>query len=173
MNPQQARFLLDEIYLPQIHGEHKTTLRVIEAIPADRASYQPDPKAKSAWDLATHIVSAEIFFLHGAARGAFEGAGAAIPDSVKTPADLSHWYQHAHAEAVAALAAASDETLTKPTKFAIFELPAVEYARFMTSHTIHHRGQLSTYLRPMGSKVPSIYGGSADEPIEAARAQAE
>jgi uncharacterized damage-inducible protein DinB len=41
----------------------------------------------------------------------------------------------------------------------------VVYVAFMSNHSIHHRGQLSTYLRPMGSKVPSIYGGSADEPI--------
>jgi uncharacterized damage-inducible protein DinB len=40
------------------------------------------------------------------------------------------------------------------------------YLQFMLMHLSHHRGQLSTYLRPMGSKVPSIYGGSADEPFQ-------
>jgi uncharacterized damage-inducible protein DinB len=44
------------------------------------------------------------------------------------------------------------------------EIPAVEYLNMMNLHTAHHRGQLATYLRPMGSKVPAIYGGSADEP---------
>ena len=48
----------------------------------------------------------------------------------------------------------------------MFNFPAVAYLNFMLSHTIHHRGQLAAWLRPMGGKVPSIYGGSADEPFE-------
>jgi len=44
-------------------------------------------------------------------------------------------------------------------------MPAVNYLTFVEKHSIHHRGQLATYLRPMGSKVPDIYGGSADEPF--------
>jgi uncharacterized damage-inducible protein DinB len=50
--------------------------------------------------------------------------------------------------------------------FGMFNLPAVMYLQFMLNHSIHHRGQLSSYLRPMGAKVPSIYGGSFDEPME-------
>jgi uncharacterized damage-inducible protein DinB len=42
----------------------------------------------------------------------------------------------------------------------------VIYLQFMLHHTIHHRGQLCAYLRPMGGKVPNIYGGSFDEPME-------
>ena len=44
--------------------------------------------------------------------------------------------------------------------------PAVTFLNFMNVHAIHHRGQLSAYLRPMGAKVPKIYGGSADEPFQ-------
>jgi uncharacterized damage-inducible protein DinB len=47
----------------------------------------------------------------------------------------------------------------------MFQLPAAAYLNFANVHCIHHRGQLSAYLRPMGGKVPSIYGGSADEPM--------
>jgi uncharacterized damage-inducible protein DinB len=42
----------------------------------------------------------------------------------------------------------------------------VQFLGLVSNHSIHHRGQLSSYLRPMGSKVPKIYGGSADEPFE-------
>ena len=49
--------------------------------------------------------------------------------------------------------------------FGVFNLPAVFYLGFLNNHSIHHRGELATYLRPMGSKVPSIYGGSFDEPF--------
>jgi uncharacterized damage-inducible protein DinB len=59
------------------------------------------------------------------------------------------------------------EQLAKEIKFYMFNLPAVSYLNFAQVHSIHHRGQLSVYLRPMGAKVPSIYGGSADEPITA------
>jgi uncharacterized damage-inducible protein DinB len=58
------------------------------------------------------------------------------------------------------------EQLATPVDFlGVFNLPAVFYLGFVNNHSIHHRGQLAAYLRPMGSKVPSIYGGSADEPM--------
>jgi uncharacterized damage-inducible protein DinB len=171
MTPEQAHFLLHEVYLPQIHNEHKTTCRLIEAIPADRLDYKPDEKAKSAWDLACHLASSEIFFMTGSASGVFDRAAGAIPESVKTPAELSAWYRENHAKAAARLAETSDADLTKTLTFAIFTFPAIFYPGMMINHSVHHRGQLSTYLRPMGSKIPRIYGGSADEPMEVSRAQ--
>jgi uncharacterized damage-inducible protein DinB len=63
----------------------------------------------------------------------------------------------------------SAEQLLTPIEFAgVFHLPAAFYLAFLNNHSIHHRGELATYLRPMGSKVPSIYGGSYDEPFQAA-----
>jgi uncharacterized damage-inducible protein DinB len=50
----------------------------------------------------------------------------------------------------------------------MFNFPAAFYLGFLNNHSIHHRGELATYLRPMGSKVPSIYGGSYDEPMQTA-----
>ncbi|MBM3756134.1 MAG: hypothetical protein FJW38_19370 [Acidobacteria bacterium] len=50
--------------------------------------------------------------------------------------------------------------------FGAFNFPAVVYLNWANIHSIHHRGQLSAYLRSMGGKVPSIYGGSADEPFQ-------
>ena len=55
----------------------------------------------------------------------------------------------------------------------IFNFPAFMYLSFVEKHSTHHRGQLSAYLRPMGSKVPSIYGGSADEPWQGAADSAD
>lgn len=173
MNSEQAHFLLHEMYLPQIRNEQRTTRRVIDAIPADRSGYKPDEKAKTAWELAQHLVSSEMFFMTGTANGAFSREDGAIPESIKTPAELAEWYGEAHAKAVERMAAIEPEALTKTLKFAIFEFPAVCYAGMMISHSVHHRGQLSTYLRPMGSKIPRIYGGSADEPIEMPRAQSQ
>lgn len=72
------------------------------------------------------------------------------------------------AAAIASLKGLSAEHLAAPVQFFHMTMPAVVYLNFMLLHSAHHRGQLSAYLRPMGAKVPSIYGGSADEPFEAA-----
>jgi uncharacterized damage-inducible protein DinB len=58
-----------------------------------------------------------------------------------------------------------EQLLTPVEFFGVFNLPAALYLGFLNNHSIHHRGELATYLRPMGSKVPSIYGGSYDEPF--------
>jgi uncharacterized damage-inducible protein DinB len=163
---EQAEFLLNGVYLPQIQNERTATRRVIEAIPADKCEWKPDPKAKGALELAWHIASSECIFLNGVANGKFDFSGAAQPESIKTPADVLKWYDENIAKATAVVGSTSGEALARPIDFAgFFNFPAVVYVAFMSSHSIHHRGQLSTYLRPMGSKVPSIYGGSADEPI--------
>jgi uncharacterized damage-inducible protein DinB len=173
MTPEQAHFLLNDVYLPQIRNEQKTTRRIIEAIPDNQLEYKPDPKAKGAMELAKHLASSEVFFIQGAASGAFNRDDAAIPDSVKTPAQLGKWYEEHVNKAVTNIAATKPQDLVKDINFAIFTLPAINYIGLMLSHSVHHRGQLSTYLRPMGSKIPKIYGGSADEPVEIPQAQAQ
>ncbi len=172
MTPEQAHFLLTEVYLPQIRNEHGTTRRIIEAIPNGQLDYKPDPKAKSAMELAKHLASSEIFFMQGAANGAFDREVANIPESVKTPAELSKWYEEHFAKAASKLGGTNPSDLVREVSFAVFTLPAISYIGLMISHSVHHRGQLSTYLRPMGSKIPRIYGGSADEPIDLSQAQA-
>jgi uncharacterized damage-inducible protein DinB len=169
MNPEQATFLLNEIYLPQIRNEHKTTRRVIEAIPADSSGWKPDEKSKSALQLAWHIASSECFFMNGIALGKYERTGdGSMPATIKTPADLLKWYDENHAKAASELAQLKGESLARPLEFfGMFTFPAVGYAGFMCSHSIHHRGQLSSYLRPMGGRCPSIYGPSADEGLPA------
>ncbi len=169
MTPEQATFLLNDIYLNQIRNEHKTTRRVIEAIPADNSGWKPDPKSKSAIELAWHIVTSECFFMNGIAKGKYEATGGFnLPDNIKTPADVLKWYDENHPKAVAQLSQVKGEGLTRPIDFfGMFTFPALHFAGLMCSHSIHHRGQLSSYLRPMGGKVPGIYGPSADEGLPA------
>lgn len=168
MTPEQAHFLLHEVYVPQIKHEHKTTRRVIESVPAGRLDYSPDPVSMNAWKLATHLASSEIFFMTGAANGEFNPKDAEIPESVKTPAELAKWYEDCHAKALAKLAGTHQDGLLKTVPFAgAYNYPAINYIGLMITHSVHHRGQLSAYLRPMGAKVPGIYGPSADEPTPA------
>src|ERR1700732_3081638 len=104
MTPEQATFLLNEIYLPQIRQEQATTRRVIQAVPADQGAYKPDPKSMGALELAWHIASAEPFFMNGIVQGKFVPGGGSMPDSIKTPADVVKWYDENFATAVEQLA---------------------------------------------------------------------
>jgi hypothetical protein len=77
------------------------------------------------------------------------------------------WYEQELPPKLAKLKELSGEHLaTVVSFFGVMNLPNVLYLGFWDNHSIHHRGQLSTYLRAMNAHVPSIYGGSADEPFE-------
>ncbi len=143
--------------------EHHLTKRIIESIPPSNEDYRPDPNAKSALELAWHFISAEIRFLKGIAAGEFDYSGSR-PDSVHNSAEMAEWYGKQFAEASESLKQLSGEQLAKTIDFrGMLQLPAVFYLQFAGNHSVHHRGQLSTYLRPMGGKVPSIYGESYDD----------
>jgi hypothetical protein len=84
----------------------------------------------------------------------------------QTSAEVVARYDENMKRGVARVAAKTPEQLLTPVEFVgIFNLPAVLYLGFLNNHSIHHPGELATYLRPMRSKVPSIYGGSYDEPF--------
>ena len=71
MQPDQANFLLNGVYLPALRNEHRITKTVIEAIPQDRGDYRPDLISKSALDLAWHIVVTEMRFMEALTAGEF------------------------------------------------------------------------------------------------------
>ena len=164
MSPDQGK-LLRHVFLDANKQESETTKKVIRAIPDARKSYTPDPKSMTAHQLAWHIATAEIMFLDFVLTG--KAPAGRPPEPPPSIAAIVDWYETNHADRVNKVQAMSPEQLTVILPFfAGTEFPAVTYLNFMNMHTIHHRGQLSTYLRPMGSKVPSIYGGSADEPMQ-------
>ena len=109
-----------------------------------------------------------MLFLDQIAEGKF-----VMPDprfdkeTPNTIAELVAWYDKNFQRVLGRVRAMTPAQLATPINFVgMFNLPGVFYLGFMNNHSVHHRGQLATYLRPMGSKVPSIYGGSADEPFE-------
>jgi uncharacterized damage-inducible protein DinB len=158
----QAKFLLG-MSLPRLDIEHQTTKRVIEAVPLDKGDYRPDPVSKSALELAWHIVAAEQRFLSGISAGAFDFAPINRPDTIGNSAQIAAWFDESFAKNVAQLRQLTGEQLAKLIDFrGMFQFPGVMYLQLATNHTIHHRGQLSMYLRPTGAKVPSIYGESYD-----------
>jgi uncharacterized damage-inducible protein DinB len=136
---------------------------VIEAIPVGKGDYRPDPNAKSAEELAWHIAAAEKRFYNGIADGGFDFSPVPKPDSIKTSADIAKWYGEMIDAVMPRLQKMTPEQLAKVLDFrGMFQMPAVVFFQTAISHSIHHRGQLSVYLRPMGGKVPAIYGESYD-----------
>jgi uncharacterized damage-inducible protein DinB len=145
--------------------EAEITKRVIGAVPDAASSYKPDPNARSAKELAWHLANTDIQFLDGIADLNFKME---TPEhKPQTSEEMVAWYSDNIARGVARVQAMTAEQLMTPVNFVrVFNLPAVLYLGFLNNHSIHHRGELATYLRPMGSKVPSIYGGSYDEPFQ-------
>jgi uncharacterized damage-inducible protein DinB len=171
LTPDQAKFLL-ALALPTIKTEHATTKRVIEAIPLDKGDYRPEPVAKSALELAWHIVAAENRFMGGICVGKFDFTPNHRPDSINNSAKIAAWFDESFNANIKQIEGLSGEQLTKSIDFrGMFQMPAVSFFTLSQNHSIHHRGQLSTYLRPMGAKVPAIYGESYD--VAQARVAAE
>lgn len=174
MQPDQATFLVQTVFLPAVKTEHGTTRAVIEAIPLTKGDYRPDPVSKTALELAWHIVASEKRFLEGIANGEFNFNPINRPESVQNSADIARWYDEMFQSVYPRLQQLSGEQLAKSIDFrGMFQQPAVLYLRLTLHHSIHHRGQLSTYLRPMGGKVPAIYGESYDSAEARKAAQAK
>lgn len=162
VTPEQAKLIMG-LAVPTLKNEHQTTKRVIEAIPLDKGDYRPDHISKTALELAWHIVAAEKRFFSGISDGAFDFTPVHRPESIRSSADISHWFDETFAANLGKLETIDSEQLVKLIDFrGLFELPAVAFLQVAMNHTIHHRGQLSMYLRPMGAKVPAIYGESYD-----------
>jgi uncharacterized damage-inducible protein DinB len=82
-----------------------------------------------------------------------------------TPADAIEQYRMRIPTAIGRVRSLSGEELTRTVDLlGMFQAPAVTFLSMVLRHSAHHRGQLSTYLRPMGGRVPSIYGPTADTP---------
>jgi uncharacterized damage-inducible protein DinB len=168
LEPDQALVML-QMTLPVLEREQQTTVKVMSAVPADKADYKPDPNSMSAFELSWHIAASEDRFLGGVAAGAFDYT---VKERVKTMPEVVAWYQDTFAKNLAAIKGMSGEQLAKVIDFrGVFQMPAISYLTFSSNHSIHHRGQLSVYLRPMGAKVPAIYGESFDS--KAARMAAQ
>jgi uncharacterized damage-inducible protein DinB len=162
MQPEQALFLRDNA-IRTLKSEQPVTQRVIAAIPLDKGDYRPDPAAKSALELARHNAGAEHLFSESVINGAFDFTNSGRTAELKTSADIARWYAETTRRDLERLAVAPAEALMKIVDFrGLFQLPAVAFLDFSMRHIVHHRGQLSTYLRPMGAKVPAIYGESYD-----------
>ena len=169
MTPQEAQGL-GQYLLKTLDSEVTITRKILAAVPAEQLNFKLGEKGRTTAELMWHMVQSD--------RGFGEGIGNLKLDSFadegappKTAADILAAFDRDIPSAVAKVKSLTPEQLATPVNFMNFAtLPAVIYIGWWVNHAIHHRGQLSTYLRAMNAHVPSIYGGSADESFEAAAA---
>lgn len=154
-------------YLVQlIDGETPAFVRVLEALPADKMDWKPDPKSGTAMERASQIA------MEGEQMGDIFEKGVVVYDPAAKPsyastADMATAFKAGMARAKDAIAKMSDADWEAESKMMMGDKEMWKTTKgdmglgFMLD-LIHHRGQLSVYIRPMGGKVPSIYGPSAD-----------
>lgn len=152
-------------------GEFPATVRVLSAVRDDARDYRPDGKSRSAWDLAVHIATSDRWFLEGIEQGVFHfdaEAAERAESQFQEVKDIVAFYEAGIPAAISRLRELSGDQLAEDMDFfGMMKMSRAAWIGFANNHSVHHRGQLSAYLRALGSKVPDIYGPSGDaEPAQ-------
>jgi uncharacterized damage-inducible protein DinB len=163
MTPELAKSVADFL-IADFEYEIQTTMRVLQAVPSSKQDYRPDTKSKSGLGLVRHLALEDEWILNSIADGIFNmppddsdacgimsGADGAVRYKEKIPAALDR-----------VRAMSGDQLLKVVDLLGMVQMPAVNFLSMAMKHSVHHRGQLSSYLRAMGGSVPGIYGPSAD-----------
>lgn len=153
------------LFLKFWEREAPATRKVISRIPQGTSDYKPEPKSRTAREIAWLIVMEEKVLAEGLEKGTVEWQDFPAPATVE---EILATYDRNHEDITKRLHALDHSIWEKEFRFVYgkYEISrgtGYHYGWEFLFDAVHHRGQLSTYLRPMGSTVPSIYGPSADE----------
>ncbi len=138
--------------------ESKTTRKVLARIP-EGSDYRPDPKSRTAREIAWQIVCEERMLIDAVENGKAEWAPPPAPATMK---EVLTTYEKQSDDIAQRWEALPSDRWDGPIEFFGKKRPASPMAWGFLFDIVHHRGQISTYLRPMGSTVPQIYGPSGD-----------
>ena len=141
--------------------ESNTTRKVLSRIP-EGSDYKPDPKSRTAQEIAWQIVCEEKMIIDALETGKAEWAP---PPTPKRMEEVLQAYEQQSPGIVKRFEALSSDRWNGLLEFFGSQRPASPMAWSFLFDIVHHRGQITTYLRPMGSTVPQVYGPSADEPM--------
>jgi uncharacterized damage-inducible protein DinB len=166
---------LSEPIAAELQREAATTRKMLERVPEDKMAWRPHEKSMTLGRLAGHIAELPSLVASVVTRDEVDfAAGNYQPFEASNSAELLEKFDKNIAGAVEALKGqADDEYLLKPWRLkrngqVLFELPRAAVLRTMgLNHVIHHRGQLSVYLRLLDVPLPSVYGPTADEAFPA------
>jgi uncharacterized damage-inducible protein DinB len=149
-------------FLQTFGVEHKTTMRVLQALPADKLDFRPHERSWPAGELAWHIAYSQLGLAKLVATRSFEAY-----QQPPTPTSLDEIVQGGeryYQEACDVIRGLTQEQLGATIEVGKFSMPASAMLwSGVLFHQIHHRGQLSVYVRLAGGKVPAIYGPSGDD----------
>ena len=140
--------------------ESETTRRVLARVP-EGSTYRPDPRSRTAQEIACQIVCEERMIIEALETGRFGSAPEQRPATMR---DVLAAYDAQSAGMGGRWRPLPDARWASTIDVGGRERPAAAMAWSFLFDIVHHRGQLTTYLRPMGSTVPQVYGPSADEP---------
>lgn len=165
MTPEGARAAVD-VLCNGWQAEMAATAKVLAAVQTGNRDYRPDSKSRSAWELARHLATADVWFIDCITAGTFaydRDAAQAAEAQFSDAASVAEFYTRTLPAKLDQLRQLPGEVLAEPISFfGMMTMPRVQFVAMANNHSIHHRGQLAAYLRAMGSKVPNIYGPSAD-----------
>ena len=153
-------------FLQGVLGHERGLLHnVVGAVPEEGRGHRPDSKARCATDLIEHLIGHNQDLIELLDDGVIHHRNQVPFETVE---DAVATLDQTFGEVIERLGRMDEETWMSPAKFfvgkdMIMEAPRMQLAWSLLLDSVHHRGQLSTYLRPMGSKVPAIYGPSADD----------
>ncbi len=155
-----------EFCIARRKAERPAFLRVLKAIPKERPDYRPDPKARTALELAWLMAVEEAALVDLLKKGEVEWKESQPTEALDK---IVAAYERLSNEVNEHIERLDKAAWDKKVRFlmgggAVWEDTLGQMIWGFLFDAIHHRGQLSTYLRPMGGKVPSIYGPSADDP---------
>ena len=156
--------------LPEFDREMTTTRKVLERVPDESLGWKPHPKSFSLGELASHVAGLPTWASETLNKSEFDAGITRPPVALPSRGDVLAAFDANTSAARAAMVGKSDAELMavwalKRNGTTIFSMPKAAVLRsFVLNHLIHHRGQLSVYLRLLDVPVPSIYGPSADEP---------
>jgi hypothetical protein len=154
-----------ELCLDRRRKERKAFVNVLKAVPQARMDYRPDPRSRTAGQLAWLIAFEDSALVPIIETGSGQWVEVPGPGTV---AAIVATYERNAAAVDAAIEKIDDQAWERKVKMSFgtpepWEDTLENFAWGFLMDAVHHRGQLTTYLRPMGSKVPSIYGPSADD----------
>lgn len=157
-------------FLQELDYEAVQTRKMLARVPDDKFDWQPHAKSMTLGRLAGHIAESPKWAEITAYQDTFVLDGSYQPPQVSTQEELLEFFDENVAKAKEAMKSVSDEKMSVTWRMVraegelVFEMPrAGVFRTFIMNHLIHHRGQLSVYLRLLDVPVPAIYGPSADE----------
>jgi uncharacterized damage-inducible protein DinB len=149
-----------ELFTRFWEDEAKTTRNVFARIP-ENSDYRPDPKSRTAQQIAWQMYCEEAMIIDALETGTVAWNPPPMPASMK---EIVEQYAQQSESIVQRWRDLPEARWNGTLEFFGSERPASPMAWSFLFDIVHHRGQITTYLRPMGSTVPQIYGPSGDEP---------